>query len=135
LSEWNAASEKFRIHTLFEQNAFNLVARRRTNVTALSMLKWNLHGEKLRDCHSKVDARGRVTLSMHADAPLLVHATSKSQDDVNVVNAVAGTKSGGISCVLKVFRNPDLLQLQQMWLTRFLTEAELDLRASGVITD
>ena len=133
LAAWRDLAKAIPFHVLFEQNAFNLLVRRRTGVTTLAMNEWNLHGPSLRECNSAKDGQGRNIIKTPSGTAMIVHATSHDSADIDIRNAVAGMKTGGIPCVIKLFRNPALLDLQKMWLTRFLTEAENDLHKAGAV--
>jgi len=119
LDEWHKLTDSLTPHACFEQNAFNILARKRGPVTVLPAQQWNVHGVLLRE-------------AMAGAGGFILHATSSCADDL-AFHDWMGFGSKRISGKVKLFRNPVLREFQELVLNDFMRTSEALLERLSIL--
>lgn len=132
LQAWDQSAQSMPVHSMYDQNLFNLLLHERGPPTELSAAVWNLHGALLAQARAG-EAEGRFAVMVGEERTLALHATSSRAEDVLTGS---GLKLGGeqIEGYLKFCRNPVLRQVQDFIMRDFVAESIDDLRRAGVLT-
>ena len=117
LQAWDALGRATPLHSMFDQNLFNLVLAEHGAPHALPARIWNLHGALLSETALQ-EINRRPTLIAGGERPLLLHPTSPRASEVS---AAAGLKLGDrqIPGTLKFCGNPALRAVQDFILQDF----------------
>jgi hypothetical protein len=117
IDAWDALGRATPLHSLFDQNLFNLLIAEYGAPLELPAPVWNLHGVLLGDTTLR-EIDGRPTLSAAGERPLILHLTSSRDSDVS---ATAGLKLADlqIAGTLRFFKNPALRAVQDFILQDF----------------
>jgi hypothetical protein len=117
LQAWDAIGRATPMHSMFDQNLFNLVLAEHGAPQELPSRIWNLHGALLSETTLQ-EINGRPTLLASGERPLLLHPTSPRASEVS---AASGLKLGDrqIPGMLKFCGNPALRAVQDFILQDF----------------
>lgn len=117
IDSWDALGRTTPLHSLFDQNLFNLLIAEHGAPLELPARVWNLHGVLLSETTLQ-EVDGRPTLSAGGERPLILHLTSSRDSDVS---ATSGLKLGDrqIAGTLRFFKNPALRAVQDFILRDF----------------
>jgi hypothetical protein len=117
LQAWDALGRATPLHSMFDQNLFNLVLAEHGAPHALPARIWNLHGALLSKTTLQ-EINGRPTLIAGGERPLLLHPTSPRASEVS---AASGLRLGDrqIPGTLKFCGNPALRAVQDFILQDF----------------
>jgi hypothetical protein len=117
MQAWDAIGRATPLHSMFDQNLFNVVLAEHGAALELPARIWNLHGALLSEATLR-DVNGRPTLMADGERPLLLHPTSPRASEVS---AASGLKLGDrqIAGTLKFCKNAALRAVQDFILQDF----------------
>jgi lipopolysaccharide biosynthesis glycosyltransferase len=130
IQTWDALGRATPLHSLFDQNLFNLVIAEHGAPLELPALVWNLHGVLLSETTLR-EINGRPALFTRGERPLILHLTSSRDSDVS---ATSGLKLADlqIAGTLRFFKNPALRAVQDFILQDFGAEYLDELTREGI---
>jgi hypothetical protein len=120
LDAWFEITASFPEHTVFEQNAFNVIVRKRSLPTVLAANEWNVHGKLL---PAKAAALGDS---------LVLHATSTEPGAITLNESVLFGPQR-IESSLKLFSDPALQKFQEQVLMDFMRTSHRELQRLGLL--
>jgi len=131
LDLWGCIAQQMSFHSMYDQNAFNLMLHGRIEPRQLSPRIWNLHGALLEQA-SIGEAAGRSVLMSGGERTLVLHSTSPRAQDVFMTTGLR-IGSEQIDGALKLCRNPALKEFQDFVINDFISESSTELRKAGLL--
>jgi hypothetical protein len=129
--EWRSLVASIPRHTVFDQNALNLLVHKNKNLRELDRA-WNLHGTAL--FKSTVTPDDTV-IAPNGTPALLIHATSPIQGEGTLTDTVDLGSGRRISGNMRMSCNPAVKALQLKHLQQFLSEEWADLNFYGILEE